>query len=303
MGGRASVRGLRRLVAGGTLATVALLAVAPAFGCGATNGNPQVSPARAEAGAVVNMSGTAYRPELGEVYIKWGSATGTLLASAPVNADGTFGPVPVTIPANAEPARFYQITVYQPAEPIARSVTVEIAGTPAPQAQPAPAPAPANPSSQPATGSQPAPSGQPVASSPPAATATATALPAPAPRVAARPAPAPSTPGQSSPPVAPAAAPVAPPALPPDTPAPRAALDLPEVTETDPAGLAATGAPTPAQPLVVSDPAAMGGPRTIDGGPSLWVLVPLVLVGLTLFAAASAVVVHELRRRRLAVKA
>lgn len=301
MGGRASVRGLRRVVAGGTLATVALLAVAPAFGCGATNGNPQVSPARAEAGAVVNMSGTAYRPELGEVFIKWGTATGTLLASAPVNADGTFGPVPVTIPASAEPSRFYQITVYQPAEPIARSVTVEITSTPAPQAQPAPAPAPANPSSQPATGSQPAPSGQPLAASPPAATATA--APAPAPRATARPAPAPSAPAQSPPPVAPAAAPGAPPAMPSDTPAPSAALDLPEVTETDPAGLAATGAPTPAQPLVVSDPAAMGGPRTIDGGPSLWVLVPLVLVGLTLFAAASAVVVHELRRRRLAVKA
>lgn len=55
----------------------------------------------------------------------------------------------------------------------------------------------------------------------------------------------------------------------------------------------------PIDPLVVSDPAAMGGPRTIDSGSPLWMLIPLVVVGLTLFSASCAVVVSEMRQRRV----
>src|SRR5687767_6364035 len=97
---------LRAVVAASTLAVVALLAVAPAFGCGATGGSAQVRPARAEAGAVVEVSGSLFRPEMGNVAVKWGTASGVLLAQAAVDAAGSFGPVPITIPANAEPARF-----------------------------------------------------------------------------------------------------------------------------------------------------------------------------------------------------
>ena len=291
---------VKALVAASTLAVVAVLAVAPAFGCGATGGSAQVRPARAEAGATVDVSGTLFRPEMGEVAIKWGTASGVLLATAAVDAAGSFGPVPIVIPANAEPARFYQISVYQPADPAARvsNFAFEVAGTPAPvvtQPQPTPSPAPA-PATQPAATASPAPAVQaaPAQSSQPAAapaasTATAARTPRPAAATATAPVAA----------AAPAPTPAAEPVPVPEVAAtpPAAGLELPEVVETNPADAA------PVQPLVVSDPAAMGGPRTIDGGPSLWVLVPLVVVGLTLFAASGAIVVHEVRRRRQAVKA
>ncbi len=46
----------------------------------------------------------------------------------------------------------------------------------------------------------------------------------------------------------------------------------------------------------------MGDPRSIDSGPPLWMLIPLVLVGLTLFSASCAVVVNEVRTRRSRAK-
>lgn len=104
-------------------------------------------------------------------------------------------------------------------------------------------------------------------------------------RAAPAPAPAPSEPAPAAP-VA-AAGPVAAPGL-----------QLSEIRETDPAGVGSVSS-APIASLVVSDPAAMGGPRTIDSGAPLWMLIPLVVVGLTLFSASCAVAVNEMRQRRV----
>ncbi|MGH9153325.1 MAG: hypothetical protein ACRD03_13220, partial [Acidimicrobiales bacterium] len=109
---------------------------------------------------MAQVSGSLFAPEFGEVVIKWGGSSGTLLATALVNPDGSFGPVPVTIPAAAEPGRAHIVSVYQPADPSARvsNAIFTTTGTPAPAA-PAPQPEPTpSPSPEPAAAATPSPS-------------------------------------------------------------------------------------------------------------------------------------------------
>ncbi|MGH9151460.1 MAG: hypothetical protein ACRD03_03425, partial [Acidimicrobiales bacterium] len=79
--------------------------------------------------------------------------------------------------------------------------------------------------------------------------------------------------------------------------APPTVLEAPEPPGADPAGAGDSGA---AGRQVSVAPAAGGS--TIDAGPSLWALVPLIAMGLILFGASVAVVVHEVRRRRQPVE-
>ena len=265
---------------------VAVVLVAPAFAC-TELANLSVSPASGGAGTAVTVSGTQFLSDR-PVTVHWGGSSGALLASATTDGAGSFAAT-ITVPAGVTAATPAQIFAVQTGSG-SRAVPVEFnkqAPAAAPVVQPAPATAPA-----PTVQAAPAPAAQaPVAQAAPAAAAPAAARTAPQ-------APA------RQPVAAPAAvAAFTPPAAAPAAPAPAAApvaAPIPQVV--DQGELQAIQQPVPAQPVVVSDAAAMGGPRTIEQGTPLWVVVPLVLVGLTLFAAASAVVVHEVRARRVRAK-
>jgi hypothetical protein len=212
--------------------------------------------------------------------VKWGGAGGVLLATAAVDAEGSFGPARVTIPADAEPGRLAILAVYQPADPAARvsNVTFQVSGTPVTVAPATPAPAESSPATEAAPAAAPVPA--PAAAAQPAPAAAPARAPRVAPAAVATTVPS-ATPAAAAPAAAPAvdaAAPAAPPAL-----------ELPEIAETDPAGVRAA---TPARP-------ADGPVATRDsgrGGPSAWVLVPLVALGFTLLAVGIAVL-YEPRRR------
>ena len=270
--------GTKAALAVSTLVAVVLLAMVPAFACG-PRATAQVEPTRGEAGTTVNITGSLFKPEYNLV-VKWGGASGIVLATSAVRADGTVGPIPVTIPATAEPGLGI-LAVYQPDDQATVSnVTFEVAGVPAPAAapaQPAPAPSP-SPAPAPAASATPAPAPAPAQTSQPAAAPAPQARVQPAPATAAAPVPAP-------PAAAPAPAPEAQVAS--DTPV----AEEPPVVAVEPPAARTTPAP------------ATTGAGSIDGGTSLWVLVPLVGLGLTLFAASAAIVVHEVRKRRSAVKA
>lgn len=273
--------GIRSFGSAGLAMVMAVLLVAPAFACTATGGSISVRPARAEAGTGIDVVGTGFEGQAGasQVDVRWGGASGQLLAQVSPDEAGAFSQR-ITVPATAQPG-WHQVTASQKrlnADTFAVSnFAFEVTGIPAPAPAPAatPAPAPA-----PAPVADPAPV-QPVAA----------ATPAPAP--AARPAPVATRPATQAA-IASSPAPVAPAPVP--AAAPDPGLQLSELRDTDPAGVGPTAGPI--EPLVVSDPAAMGGPRSIDSGPPLWMLIPLVLVGLTLFSASCAVVVNEVRTRR-----
>ena len=250
---------------------VGLLAVVPAFAC-TPRSMAQIDPARGEAGSTVNITGSLFDPQYALV-VKFGGASGTILATTAVRSDGSAGPVPVAIPATAEPGKIHVLAVYQPDDPAAKvsNVTFEIPGAPAT------APAPVQPA--------PAPVVDPV----PVATAT----PAPAPAVQSTPAPAAAQPRVRTAPAAETPAPV--PAAP--------AIEEPSVQEPS---VPAVVSDIPADdPVVAEAPVARTSTPagSIDDGTSLWVLVPLIGVGLVLFAASAAIVVHEVRKRRSTVKA
>lgn len=292
-----SRKGLGSIAA--ALVVFGVLAVAPAFACTGNRGTINTSPARAESGAAFSLDGSGFQggPEAQPVNIRWGGASGQLLAQIAPEEGGTFS-TRLAVPAGAQPG-WHQITATQRQAGTDTFFTAnfafEVEGVtppppPAPTQPSAPAPTPSPQASQPTQVSS-TPQAAPTAQAAPAQTATARqpvtarattpAAPPPAPPVAAVPLP-----------VTPEAAPATP-AQPP--------LDLSEIRTTDPAGLGTVDAePVPA--LVVSDPAAMGGPRTIDSGAPLWMLVPLAMVGLTLFAASCAVVVSEMRQRRVKAK-
>ena len=291
----------KRGVVGAGLALLAVVVVAggTSFACTA-GATATIRPARAEAGAIVQYNATGFDPNGSAVTVRWGGASGVLLTQAAVDGSGNVS-VPVRVPDNVAGGSFQQVTgtqrtldangneVFRSASAVIEIPGVAVSPAPAPAPEPAPAPAPA------------------------AAPAAQAATPAPAP--AATPAPAPAR-RVATAPVAPAARPVAPavteaapvvpaPAAPAPAPEVVAPAPVPVLTAVDRADLQAIDGPVTAaapQGLVVADPAAMGSPRTIDGGPSLWMLVPMVLIGLTLFAAAGAIVVHELRSRRAAAK-
>ncbi|HVM02452.1 MAG TPA: hypothetical protein VM263_07250, partial [Acidimicrobiales bacterium] len=113
-----------------------------------------------------------------------------------------------------------------------------------------------------------------------------------APGIAAR---APAAPAPSSAAVAPRPPADPPTAQEPAVVAPPTVLEAPE-----PPGPAGGGDSGAAAPQVSATPAA--GASTIDAGPSLWALVPLIAMGLILFGGSVAVVVHEVRRRRQPVE-
>lgn len=277
----------KALLAAATLGAVVLLAMVPAFACTPT-ATTKIEPARGEAGTVAQISGNLFKPEFGDVVVKWGGASGLLLATIAVNPDGTFGPAPVTVPADAERGRTFVVSVYQPADPSARvsNAVFTTAGEPVAAT---PAPAFAAPQPEPAAVAQavPAESSQPA----PAMTTP------PAPQVRARPVPAAPAPVTAAPAPAAVAAPVAQAPAPVPVPPVPPAVEVPEVADTDP--FARSESPAASGPRS----AAPAGSTEIDDGPSLWVAVPLVAVGITLFAGSAAFVVHEVRRRRQAVKA
>ena len=265
---------------------VAVVLVAPAFAC-TELANLSTSPARGEAGAVVNVSGTQFLPERA-ITVHWGGSSGALLASTTTDGAGSFAAT-ITVPAGVTPTTPAQIFAVQTGSG-SRAVAVEFnkqAPAAAPVVQPAPVAAPA-PTAQAAPA--------PAASAPAAQAAPSAAAPAPARTAPQAPARQPvAAPAAVAAPAPPAAAPAAP------APAP-APVAAPVPQAIDRGELQAIQQPAPAQPVLASDAAAMGGPRTIEQGSPLWVVVPLVLVGLTLFAAASAVVVHEVRARRVRAK-
>jgi hypothetical protein len=296
--GLASRRGLG--FAGAAL-VMAVLVVAPAFACGATGGRIDVRPARGEAGTGVDVVGVGFEGQPGSatVDVRWGGANGQLLAQVTPDESGAFTQR-ITVPNAAQPG-WHQVTATQKRAGFdtysTSNYAFEVTGVvtpapapvvtqPSPAPQPTPVPQPTATAEVPAAAAAPAPAPAPTAAqataSQPAGTRAA-ATPAP-------PAPAPPTPAPAPPLQAPPAA--GPPSGTPER------LNLSEIRETDPAGLHAA----PIEPLLLSDPAAMGGPRTIDSGPPVWLLVPLVLAGLTLFGASCAVVVTEVRHRRVRAK-
>lgn len=255
----------RAALAVSTLVAVVLLAVVPAFAC-TPRSMALIDSGRGEAGSTVTVSGTLYDPQYA-VVVKFGGTGGPVLATSAVLADGSFS-VPVTIPATAEAGKVHVLAVYQPDDPQAKvsNVTFEVPGAPAPAAAPE----------------------QPVAAASPAPVATATPLVA-----------APATP---------AVAPVTQPRV---RPAPAAATPASAAAAVTPAPEAPAVSATPAQdtPAVAAAPADRGAPSLADNsgaagaGRSAGSLMALIAFGFMLMAAATAIVVREVRRRRSAVKA
>lgn len=299
MDGSRPIGVLKASIAAATLAAVVLLAIVPAFAC-TPRAMAKIEPARGEAGTVAEVSGSLFGPDFGEVVIKWGGSAGTLLATAAVRPDGSFGPVAVTIPSAAEPGQVHIVSVYQPADPSTRvsNAIFTTTGTPAPaapapQAEPAPSSSP-----EPAAAATPTPS---AAAAAPAASIQPAPVAAPSVVARAPAAPAAAAPAARSPAIAPppTAAPAT--AQEPAAVAPPTVLEAPEPPGTDPARAGGGRAPVPQVSLAPAAGAA-GDRSVIDAGPSLWALVPLIAMGLILFGAAAAVVVHEVRRRRQPVE-
>lgn len=77
----------------------------------------QLSQPYALAGSGVSLTGATWTPQLGQVTIHWGSATGPVLATVMAdNPDGVLGPVSIRIPAGAAPG-YDEIVATTPADP------------------------------------------------------------------------------------------------------------------------------------------------------------------------------------------
>lgn len=275
------MNGDRRAVKRRTLGAVAcalvvgLLAVAPAFACTGNRGNISTRPGRADVGVIVVLTGSAFAfgVDAQPISIRW---AGQQISQVSPDEAGSFS-TQITVPRGAEPG-WHQITAVQrqaePDAPFSASFAFEVLGAPTP------APAPAAPANEPVATPAPAQAAAPVSSgaqASPASPAAATQVPA-----ARQPVPANV-----------------------QTPAPV----QPAVGEPLPAPVTGSAAlPTdngPRIPALVKDtPAAMGARRTvtIESGAPLWVLLPLMAAGLFLFAASSAVVISEVRKRRVRAK-
>ena len=274
------------LGAGAALVLGALLAIAPAFACGATSGSITATPTLVDAGAPVTVNGVQWMaaPTGKEVTLHWGGKSAPVVATLPAPADGTFSHV-VTSPAGATGGN-HQITAVQDQlkegqwVQQAASVIIEVRGTaPAPAPQATPDPVEPAPAAQPAPAVEQAP--QPVAQAPAAQTAvvpaprrtTATETPA---AQASAPAPAPAA----------AAAPAEAVPPPPSSPGGRTDSATPDVV-----------------PAIPERPATLGRPtQPSSGSTPLW-LVAMVVVGVALAAGSSAAVVSDVRRRRAARRA
>ena len=280
MGAHGSFVGRRAAGAIVALVVLAAVAMAPAFACTGNRGSLTTNPAHAAAGTGIDLMGTGFEGQVGasQVEVRWGGGSGVLIAQVTPDEGGVIN-TRVTVPAGAEPG-WHQITASQKRADSADSITSNYAFEVDGVVAAAPAPAPVTP--QPAV-TEPAPATQPAAAAPNPV--------APAPATSTAKAPAAVTPVAPAAPVA--AAPVA---AAPVAAAPVAPEPAPAAVVSEPSLPAPADAPIPALPG--RDPVAMGGPRTIGSGPSLWLLAPLAMVGLTLFAASCAVVVHDVRQRR-----
>ncbi|MGH9283212.1 MAG: hypothetical protein ACRD0S_09800, partial [Acidimicrobiales bacterium] len=105
--------GKRGLGFGAAGVLLALMLVAPAFACGATGGRIDVRPARGEAGMGVDVVGTGYEGQPGSaiVDVRWGGASGQLLAQVQPDEAGGFMQR-ITVPSNAQPG-WHQVTATQ----------------------------------------------------------------------------------------------------------------------------------------------------------------------------------------------
>ena len=297
----------RKTLGGGAAAVILLLvAVAPAFACSGNRGTLTARPARADAGATIDLNGSSFQTASDLlINVRWGGPSGLLLVQVAPDETGSFT-TQITVPAGAETG-FHQISATQ-RQPdntfFSATVAIEVQGAPAPVPTPVPAasqpsepsPTPASVAQATAPASQAAPTSQatPTAQASPVTRGPAASQAESAPAVAARSASA-AAPAQAPPP---AAAPPVPPT--PVTPAGPAAVN------PVPAGTAIPGSAeaTPIPALPERDASVMGGPRTvaIESGPALWLLVPLIVTGLTLFAASCAAIVSDVRQRRVEAK-
>jgi hypothetical protein len=88
--------------------------MAPAFAC-SIEAHLQVSPRRADPGAVVRVEGSGFEPHGSPVNVYWGGQSGALLTTAAA-ADGSFT-IDITVPVNASPASEYLLQAVQTGDP------------------------------------------------------------------------------------------------------------------------------------------------------------------------------------------
>ena len=291
LGGRKVVRKSAVLLAGAL--AVGLLGAAAAFACTPQAGITLTPPAGPPGTAVEVLGQRWDATSASPVVLRWHLADGAQIGTGWVDgteaANGVFRAT-VTVPSNAYNG-FYTIRATQQKADgsnfwVASQIFQVTGGIDPPKATvPVQEAAP-----------QEAVAEEPVAAAEPQPQPAATpATAAPAPRATRSPAttapaivaaePAPAQPAAAEPTAA--AEPVAAEAAPAVEPVPGSTGDgLPPVASDRPL------------PLVVTDPSALGGPRTIDSGPSTAAVALMAALGLGLFAGGSAIVVSDVRRRR-----
>lgn len=266
------------LSAGAALVLGALLAIAPAFACGAMSGSITATPTPVDAGAPVTVNGVQWMaaPDGKAVTLHWGGKSAPAAATLPAPEGGTFSHV-LTAPAGAQGGN-HQVTAVQEQLKEGQWVTqvasaiVEVrvpAPAPAPQATPAPAePTPA-PQPAPAVELATQPTAQPTPAAHPAVAPASrrTSIDMPAAQTAA-----------PSPAVAPAPIEAVPP--PPSGPGGRTDSEAADVVPA-----------IPERPVNLGRPS----PSSSDSTP-VW-LVAMVVLGVALAAGSSAAVVSDRRKR------
>ena len=289
LGGSKVVRRAAVLLAAAV--SVGLVGAAAAFACTPQAGLT-LTPAAGSPGTAVAVLGQKWdATSPNPVVLRWATADGMQIGigwgDGASGDDGVFKAT-VTVPAGAYNG-FYAIKGSQRkadgsnfwvADAVFQ-VTGSIDPPKATVAEPTTVPVQEGVAEEPLVATEPQPAATPATSTPSPRVTRSPATTAPA-VVAAQPAP---TEPAATEPAAPVAAEVAPAAEPP--PAAPAGNGLPPV---------ASGTPLP---LVVSDPSVLGGPRTIDSGPSTAAVALMAVLGLGLFAGGSAIVVSDVRRRRV----
>ena len=269
-------------ILGALLLTVALVLAVPAFAC-SPDAQITTRPARGEAGALVNVDGSLFDP--GVVRIWFDGPSGQLLATLRAAPDKTFHQQ-VRIPAGAQPGHHSILATVQ-SEVNGRYYSAPssfvVEGVAAPQPPPAQA-APPSGSSRAAPSQTGAPRATPQSGLAAPGAPQGSFSPAGGQAVGA-------APGQQA---------------------------VPGEVTTEPGAAAALGEPGAQRPLPAADllpPQSESGlvqpttsaeaprsQRTVDVGPSSWLLFPLGLIGGTLFLLSGASFAHEVRERRQKVK-
>lgn len=286
----------RTIAAAAAMGAVCLVLSGVAFACTAQATLTSNTPT-GDVGSSVTLTGRGYQPATNAspavpVDIRWGGAAGSLLAQPVPDESGSIF-ARVTVPADAAPGHVVitsrqRIVTSGGAEGyLGSAVAFEVTGAPAPApVSPAPVPQQPSPTPQPAV----APVASPAPAASPATAAAPTAAPVADSRAVRRPAPAPAAP----------AAPVA--AAPAQATAPAPA-PTPEVAAAPAPEAAAAPAPTPVPdvvrpPRVADEPAAAVTMRARSGDTSPW-LAPMILIGVALAVASTAIVAKDSRRRRV----